>query len=85
LRNAAGLADAIRDTFGITANLIEGHDGIYEVTVNSDIVYTNQGKCSGLPTTGEVLKEIGNFKAPLPGKKITMTEVFPMFLQKESR
>jgi len=76
---AAGLADAIKDTFGITANLIEGHNGIYEVTVNNGIVYTNRGKCSSLPTPGEVLKEIGKYKAPLPGKKIAMTEVFPIF------
>jgi hypothetical protein len=79
LRTAAGLADAIKDTFGITANLVEGHDGIYEVSANSDIVYTNQGKCSRLPTTGEVLKEIGNYKAPLPGEKIALAEVFPTF------
>jgi hypothetical protein len=32
-----------------------------------------------VPTTGEVLKIIGNYKAPLPGKKIAMTEVFPIF------
>ena len=75
---AAGLADTIKDTFGITANLIEGHNGIYEVTVNSDIVFTNGGKCSRLPTPGEVLKEIGKYKAPLPRKKIAMTEVFPI-------
>ena len=55
MRTAVGLADAIKDTFGITANLVEGHNGIYEVGVNSDIVYTNRGKCSRLPTTGEVL------------------------------
>jgi hypothetical protein len=79
LRAAAGLADAVKDTFGIPANLIEGHNGIYEVTVNGDIVYTNRGKCSRLPTIGEVLKEIGNYKAPLHGKKIAMTEVFPIF------
>ena len=79
MRTAAGLADAIKDTFDIPANLIEGHDGIYEVTVNMDIVYTNRGKCSRLPTTGEVLKEIGNYKAPLPGKKIALTEIFPIF------
>ena len=79
MRSAAGLADAIKDTFGITANLIEGHNGIYEVSVNSNIVYANQGKCSRMPTTGEVLKEIGNYKAPLPGKKIALTEMFPIF------
>ena len=79
MRTAAGLADAIKDTFDITANLIEGHNGIYEVTVNRDIVYTNRGECSRLATTGEVLKEIGNYKPPLPGKKILMTDVFPIF------
>lgn len=79
MQNAAGLADAIKDTFGITANLIEGHNGIYEVSVNSDVVYTNQGKCSRMPAIGEVLKEIAYYRAPLPGKKITLTEVFPIF------
>ena len=79
MATAAGLADAIKNTFGITVNLIQGHNGIYEVSVNSDIIYTNRGKCSRLPTTGEVLKEIGNFKAPLPGEKIALTEVLPIF------
>ena len=71
--------DAIKDTFGITANLVEGHNGIYEVTVDNAIVYTNRRKCSRMPTIGEVLKEIGKYKAPLPGKKIALTEVFPIF------
>jgi hypothetical protein len=60
------------------ANLIEGHNGIFEVTVNKNIVYTNSGKCSRVPTTGEVLKIIGSYKAPLPGKKLGLSEVFPM-------
>lgn len=75
---ASGLAAEIRKTFGVAVELLEGHDGIYEVTLNGDMVYTNQGKCSRLPTVGEVKGIIAKYVDPLPGEKLEMTEVLPM-------
>jgi hypothetical protein len=79
LRLAARLAAAIEKTFGITAKLIEGHNGIYEVTVNKEIIYTNQGRCSQLPTDREILGKIRQYKESLPGEDLKMTEFFPIF------
>jgi len=78
LRFAASLAALIEKKFGIVVKLIEGANGIYEMTVNSEIVYTNQDRCGQLPSDGEILGKIRRYKEPLPGEKITMTEVFPM-------
>jgi selT/selW/selH-like putative selenoprotein len=36
------LQAAIKDKYGITAVLKEGHSGIFEVSINDDVVYTNE-------------------------------------------
>jgi len=74
---ASGLAAEIQKTFGIAVGLREGHGGLFEVTLNGDMVYTNQGKCSRLPTVGEVKGIIAKYADPLPGEKLEMTEVLP--------
>ncbi len=79
LRLASSLAAVIKKKFGITAKLIEGHNGIYKVTINSNVVYTNQGKCSQLPRNEVILGEIRKYKDLLPGEEITATEAFPIF------
>ena len=33
---------AIKKKYGITAALKEGHSGIFEVSINDDVVYTNE-------------------------------------------
>ena len=68
----------IAEKFGIQAELIEGHDGIYEVTINNEVVFTNLGSCQQFPTDGEILGKVRKFAAPLPGQKLTLTEVLPM-------
>jgi hypothetical protein len=72
---ASSLAAAIEAKFGLKATLNEGHNGIYEVTINGDVVYTNQGQCSqGLPTDEQIFEEIGKYTDPLPDvdQKINM-------------
>ncbi|HKQ63196.1 MAG TPA: Rdx family protein [Methylomirabilota bacterium] len=39
---ASSLQAAIKDKYGITAVLKEGHSGIFEVSINDDVVYTNE-------------------------------------------
>jgi len=76
---ASSLVDRIREIFGISPNLVEGHNGIYEVTINGKVVVTNQGKCSGIPSEEEILQEIRKHQSPLPGKEKHMVKsVFPM-------
>jgi hypothetical protein len=36
------LQAAIKNKYGLTAVLKEGHSGIFEVSINDDVVYTNE-------------------------------------------
>lgn len=74
---ASSLAAAIEKKFGIIAKLEEGHNGIYEVVVNGNVVYTNQSACGQFPTDEEVFQEIRKYKDPLPreeGKENMMND-----------
>jgi hypothetical protein len=76
---ASGLAARIKEIFGITAQLVDGHNGIYEVAINGKVVVTNQGKCSGIPSDEAILQEIRKHQSPLPGKEKKMVRtVIPM-------
>jgi hypothetical protein len=76
---ASGLAARIKDIFGISANLVDGHNGIYELAINGKVVVTNQGKCSGIPSDEAILEEIRKHQSPLPGKeKLMVRTVIPM-------
>lgn len=76
---ASGLAARIKDIFGITAQLVDGHNGIYEVAIDGKVVVTNQGKCSGIPSDEAILQEIPKHQSPLPGKERMMVKaVIPM-------
>jgi hypothetical protein len=76
---ASGLAARIKDIFGIAANLVDGHNGIYEVSINGKVLVTDQGKCSGIPSDEEILQEIRKHQSPLPGKeKLMVRTVIPM-------
>jgi hypothetical protein len=75
---ASGLAARIKDIFGIIPLLVEGHNGIYEVSINRQVAVTNQGKCRGIPTDEEILQEIRKHKSPLPGKEKMLKTVIPV-------
>jgi len=75
---ASGLAARIKDIFGITPQLVDGHNGIYEVAIHGQVVATNQGKCSGIPNDEEILQEIRKHKPPLPGKEKMVKTVIPL-------
>jgi hypothetical protein len=76
---ATGLAARIKDIFGITAQLVGGHNGIYETSINGQVVVTNQGKCSSISSDEAILQEIRKYQSPLPGKeKNIVKSVFPM-------
>ena len=55
------MAAAIKDKFGIKADLKEGHGGIFEVTVGDEVLYTNNGKCGNLPRNEDVLSMIEGY------------------------
>jgi hypothetical protein len=78
LSKAAGLAAKIDEIFGIRSRLVEGHNGIYQVTINGQVAVTNQGKCSLSATEDEILSEIAKFINPLPDKKEMIKKPFPI-------
>ncbi len=64
------LAAAIQDVFGTKPILVDGLDGIYEVSLNGNVIYTNQSQCSsGFPANEEIFLEVSKYKDPLPGKE----------------
>lgn len=70
---ASSLAAAIQNEFGVIANLLEGHNGIYEVAVNGVTIYTNQSNCSsGFPSNDEIFQKIQVYTPALPGKQTTV-------------
>ena len=75
---ASGLAARIKEIFGITPQLLEGHNGIYEVFINGQVIATNQGKCTGMPNEDEILSAVRKYKTPLPDKEKMVKTVLPM-------
>ena len=55
---ATSLAATIKDCYEIEPVFVKGHDGIFEVSINGDKVYTNNRECSVLPKTIEILEKI---------------------------
>jgi predicted Rdx family selenoprotein len=60
---ASRMAAEITSKFGVTPKLKEGHGGIFEVTVDDLVIYTNGGQCGCLPDNEEVLQRIGKYRA----------------------
>jgi hypothetical protein len=56
------LQAAIKNKYGITASLREGAGGIFEVSIDSDTVYTNQ-ETYRFPTDEEIFAKIDAKKA----------------------
>jgi len=63
---ASSMAAAIKNNLGLTAQLVEGHDGIFLVTVNGQNLYDNRGECCRLPGTGDILKTIQGYLGSNP-------------------
>ncbi len=48
---------AIKDRYGFTASLKEGHGGIFEVSIDGTTVYSNQ-TTHRFPTNDEIFEQI---------------------------
>jgi selT/selW/selH-like putative selenoprotein len=55
------LQAAIKNKYGISAVLKEGHSGIFEVSINDDVVYTNETTYR-FPTDEEIFEKIDAVK-----------------------
>lgn len=75
---ASSLTARIKDIFGITPQLVEGHNGIYEVSISGKVIVTNQGKCSLSATEDNILFVIRKYRNLLPGKEKMLKTLFPV-------
>ena len=58
---ATSLAAAIKTAFDVEANLVKGHDGIYEVSAGGRVVYSNSKTCkTGFPEHREIIESISS-------------------------
>lgn len=73
---AASLAAEIEKNLGIEASLREGHGGIFEVSKNTQIIYSNQGDCHQRLSSKAIVKAIGEGVAvkKIPRKSCPQTE-----------
>ncbi len=73
MKRATSLAADIEQTFGIKATLVEGHGGIFEVSVNSKIIYSNHKECCQQFIPENVVRDIGKATASnkLPKKSVS--------------
>ena len=52
------MAAAIRSELGLEAVLLGGHNGVFQVSANGQLVYDNGMKCGPLPRPEEILPGI---------------------------
>jgi predicted Rdx family selenoprotein len=64
------LATAIEDNFGTTAILKEGHSGIFEIIVNSDLIYSNRTESGQFPEKEAIFQEISKYREPLQDAEV---------------
>jgi len=63
---ASSLAASIQKVFGISPELVDGHNGIYEVAVNGNVIYSTKSTCStGFPADQEIFQGISMYLKPL--------------------
>jgi predicted Rdx family selenoprotein len=53
------LAADIKKILGIKATLMEGHGGIFEVSLKDKLIYSNKRECSQPFAPAKIIKDIG--------------------------
>ena len=61
---ATALAEKIKDKFGLKAELTEGHDGIYAISLNEQTLYNNLEQGGMLPSDAQVFQAIRQAISP---------------------
>lgn len=78
LKPAASLADVILETFGVKAELVEEHNGIFDISYGNIELYSNNEDRSKVPTNTEAMELISKQIKPVPGKENKAKNIFPM-------
>lgn len=84
---ATSLAATIESAFDVKVTLVEGHNGIYEVSIGNEVLYTNGGQCSqGFPSHEQIIEQIGQFigEAPKQSTQASVTNPQPMLNPSDS-
>ena len=75
---ATSMAAVIKSNLSLTAQLLEGHNGIFQVTANGQELYHNHGKCGQLPTPVDILKSIQAYQSSnLSGDSLANNKLMP--------
>ena len=63
LTRASSLAATTKSKCGLIAILKEGHNAIFEVSLNDEVIYTNNKACGTFPQEDEIVQKIAQYKA----------------------
>ncbi|MBU8934282.1 MAG: hypothetical protein KOO62_09775 [candidate division Zixibacteria bacterium] len=56
------MAATIESAFDVKVTLVKGHNGIFEVSTNNDVLYSNNSQCSqAFPSDDQIIEQIGQF------------------------
>lgn len=67
---AASIAADIKRNLGLTVQLVEGHNAIFLVTANDQVLYDNNGVCGRLPETGDILNILKAYQSSIPSEEV---------------
>jgi hypothetical protein len=72
---AARIAADIKSDLGLTAQLVEGHDALFLVTADEQILYDNNGVCGRLPEPGNIINSIQSYQGDKEDKPLKTLKI----------
>jgi hypothetical protein len=72
---AASIAADIKSDLGLTAQLVEGHNAIFRVAADGQILYDNNGVCGRLPENRDILNSIQSYQGDKEDKKVKTLKI----------
>ena len=57
------MAAAIKNEIGVEAKLLGGHNGVFQVSVDGELVFDNEMKCGPMPKPEEIVSSIRAHRA----------------------
>ena len=52
------MAAALEEEFGLKPELVEGHGGVFDVTIDGNLAYSKSEACGGFPEHEEIFRVI---------------------------
>ncbi len=86
------LGRTIKRNFGLESDLLEGHNGVFQVRVNGKSIWDDQSKCTRMRGEGEILPQLRHHADPPSGEEIeeieenrSLPSVSPKAMEKEEK